>query len=78
MHTSATFVGVKPLATPKCLRRQAARCAALAAETYDEESRLRYIRLEQTYLQLAETEEPLDEDAVAFTGETKVGSRLTA
>jgi hypothetical protein len=47
------------MATPKCLRRQAATCATLAKQTYDEESRQRYLRLEQTFLQLAETQERL-------------------
>jgi hypothetical protein len=39
------------------LRRQAARCAALARQTHDDEGRERYLRLEQMYLHLAETEE---------------------
>jgi hypothetical protein len=39
------------------LRKQAARCAALARQTHDDEARQRYIRLEQTYLQMAEAEE---------------------
>jgi len=46
------------LSTAKCLRRQAAQCATLAAETSDEDSRVRFARLEQTFLQLAETEDP--------------------
>jgi hypothetical protein len=46
------------MTTAKCLRRQAATCAALADATYDEESRERYLRLEQLYLTLAESEEP--------------------
>jgi hypothetical protein len=45
------------MATAKRFRRQAATCAILAAQTHDEESRQRYLRLEQTYLQLADTEE---------------------
>jgi hypothetical protein len=45
------------MATAKRLRRQAATCAALARQTHDEEGRQRYLRLEQTYLQLAEMEE---------------------
>ena len=50
------------MATAKCLRRQAATCANLAKETYDEESRERYMRLEQLYLQLADGEEdPADQ-----------------
>ena len=43
--------------TAKVLRRQALRCAALAKQTQDEESRERYLRLEQMYFQLAEAEE---------------------
>ena len=53
------------MATAKCLRRQAATCANLAKETYDEESRERYMRLEQLYLQLADSEE---EDAADQSG----------
>jgi len=43
--------------TAKRLRTQAARCAALAKQTHDEEGRRRYLRLEQMYLELAETED---------------------
>jgi hypothetical protein len=39
------------------LRKQAARCQALAKQTHDEDGRLRYLRLEQMYLQLADAEE---------------------
>jgi hypothetical protein len=45
------------MTTAKCLKRQAATCAALADATFDEESRERYLRLEQLYLALAESEE---------------------
>ena len=45
------------MVTAKRLRAQAARCAALAKQTHDEEGRQRYLRLEQMYLELAETEE---------------------
>jgi hypothetical protein len=45
------------MVTAKRLRRQAARCAALATQTHDEEGRQRYLRLEQMYLELAETED---------------------
>jgi hypothetical protein len=45
------------MATAKNLRRQAARCADLAKQTQDSESRERYLRLQQMYLNLAETEE---------------------
>ena len=57
------------MATAKCLRRQAATCAALADATYDEESRERYLRLEQLYLALAKAEEPADIQASAFAGD---------
>jgi hypothetical protein len=53
----------------KCLRRQAATCASLADATYDEESRERYLRLEQLYLALAEAEDPTAIDAGAFPGD---------
>ncbi len=46
------------MTTAKCLKRQAATCASLADSTLDEESRERYLRLEQLYLTLAESEEP--------------------
>jgi hypothetical protein len=45
------------MVTAKRLRTQAARCAALATQTHDEEGRQRYLRLEQMYLELAENEE---------------------
>jgi hypothetical protein len=45
------------MATAKNLRRQAAKCAALAQQTQDLESRERYLRLEQMYVHLADTEE---------------------
>jgi hypothetical protein len=45
--------------TVKRFRSQAKRCAALAEQTHDEESRQRFMKLERTYLQLAETEEQL-------------------
>ena len=45
------------MATAKLLRRQAAKCAALAKQTHDDEGRQRYLRLEQMYSQLAESEE---------------------
>ena len=43
--------------TAKRFRSQAAKCATLARQTHDEESRQRYLRLEQTYLYLAQSEE---------------------
>ena len=45
------------MVTAKRLRTQAARCVALAKQTHDEEGRQRYLRLEQMYLELAETED---------------------
>jgi len=45
------------MVTAKRLRNQAARCAALAKQTHDQEGRQRYLRLEQMYLELAETED---------------------
>ena len=44
----------------KRLRKQAARCAALAQQTHDDEARQRYRRLEQMYLQMADAEERAD------------------
>jgi hypothetical protein len=52
-------------AMAKRLRNQAARCAALAKQTHDDEARERYIRLEQTYLQMALAEEQADGTAAA-------------
>jgi hypothetical protein len=43
----------------KFLKRQAAACADMAAQTEDEASRERCLRLERTYLELAEAEERL-------------------
>jgi hypothetical protein len=51
------------------LRRQAATCAELAAVTHDEEGRERYLRLEQIYLQLAESEEPEDGESSVYSGD---------
>ena len=42
------------------LKKQAARCQVLAKQTHDEDGRQRYLRLEQMYLQLAESEERAD------------------
>ena len=49
----------------KRLRGQAARCAALAQQTHDEDGRQRYLRLQQMYLHLAETEERASHVSVA-------------
>ena len=45
------------MATAKNLKRQAERCGALAQQTHDDEARQRYLRLEQMYLHLAESQE---------------------
>jgi hypothetical protein len=50
------------MATAKTLRRQAERCATLAEQTHDDEARVRYLRLEQTYIQLADAEEAAEHD----------------
>ncbi|MGA2568692.1 MAG: hypothetical protein ABSF41_17920 [Pseudolabrys sp.] len=54
--------------TVKRFRSQAKRCAALAKQTHDEESRQRFMKLERTYLQLAETEEQLASQLSALAG----------
>jgi hypothetical protein len=55
------------------LKRQAATCASLADATQDEESRERYLRLEQLYLTLAESEEPSPLQAGPYSSETHIG-----
>jgi hypothetical protein len=42
------------------LKKQAERCAALAKQTHDHEARQRFLKLEQTYLEMAEAEETDD------------------
>jgi DNA-binding TFAR19-related protein (PDSD5 family) len=54
--------------TVKRFRNQAKRCAVLAKQTHDDESRQRLMRLELTYLQLAETEEQLAGQLSALAG----------
>jgi hypothetical protein len=54
--------------TVKRFRNRAERCAVLAKQTHDEESRQRFIKLEQTYLQLAESEEQLAGQLSALAG----------
>lgn len=67
--------------TAKRFRKQAATCAAMAQQTVDDESRQRYLRLEQTYLYLAETDEIVAAQlaaaaaAVAVGGDTKPADR---
>jgi len=53
--------------TVKRFRNQAKRCADLARRTHDQDSRQRLMRLEVTYLQLAETEEQLAGQLSALT-----------
>ncbi len=60
-------------ASAKFLRRQAARCADLAKQTQDEDTRQRCRRLEQTYLHLAETEEQQTGEMNVSTGKTESG-----
>jgi len=48
------------MAMAERFRKQAARCAALAKQTHDDEARQRYLRLEQMYLQMALAEEQAD------------------
>ena len=59
--------------TAKRFRKQAATCATMAEQTHDEEGRQRYLRLEQTYLYLAETDELMAAQLaiLASAGETK-------
>ncbi len=59
------------MAMAKRLRNQAARCAALAKQTHDDEARQRYIRLEQMYLQMAVAEEQADGPRAAAGGDLK-------
>jgi hypothetical protein len=60
------------MAIAKRLRRQAATCAALAKQTHDEEGRQRYWRLEQMYLELAESEERAGSPMNAVAGESQI------
>ena len=55
------YVRVVTMAMARRFRKQAARCAALAKQTHDDEARQRYIRLEQMYLQMAVAEEQADD-----------------
>ena len=57
------------MTTAKCLKRQATTCAALADATYDEESRERYLRLEQLYLTLADSEDPDPNQATPYASD---------
>ena len=53
------MAGANPVIANR-LKKQAARCQALAKQTHDEDGRQRYLRLEQMYLQLADAEERSD------------------
>ncbi len=59
------------MATAKFLRKQAATCATIAEQTHDEESRQRCLRLEQTFLYLAETEEQRGGRITPLLGESE-------
>ena len=67
LQCDSGVVGGAKMATAKFLRRQAASCATLASQTHDEDSRQRCLTLEQTYLQLAETQEQLADRVSAIT-----------
>ena len=60
------------MAIAKRLRRQAATCAALAKQTHDEEGRHRYLRLEQMYLELADSEELAEKAPRPATDDSKI------
>jgi hypothetical protein len=57
------------MATARFLKRQAVKCAALAKQTQDGESRQRWLRLEQSYRQLAESEDRRSSHDSAVAGE---------
>ena len=57
LQCNCRMVEVPTVVIANRLRKQAARCAALAKQTHDDEARQRYRRLEQMYLQMAEAEE---------------------
>ncbi len=56
------------MATAKRLRRQAATCATLARQAHDEEISQRYLRLQQIYLQLADTQDQIAGRMSEFSG----------
>ena len=60
------------MAIAKRFRRQAATCAVLAKQTHDEEARQRYLRLEQMYLELANSEERARSSISAVAAESNV------
>ena len=75
MHCDSRVVvdGAPNMTTPRFLRRQASRCAVLAKETHDDESRQRFRQLEQVYLHLAETEEQQRGWMNLSPGKTEIG-----
>ncbi len=72
MQCDGWIVGATALAIAKRLRRQAATCAALARQTHDEEGRQRYLRLQQVYLELAESEERAGPPMTAPAGDSHI------
>jgi hypothetical protein len=66
------------MASAKFLRRQAATCATLARETFDEESRRRCLKLEKMYLRLADSEEQVAGPKSPLTGEGEKTARSLA
>ena len=70
LQCNCRLVEVPTLVIANRLRKQAARCAALAKQTHDGEARQRYLRLEQMYLQMAEAEERAEGPIHAAAGET--------
>jgi len=53
-------------------RRQAAACAAMAQQTDDQESRQRYLWLEQTFLRFAEMDNNAVGEMVALSGANEI------
>ena len=64
---SPKFLGAA-MASAKFLRKQAERCADLARQTTDEDSRKRYERLQRTFCYLVELEEQETAEAPAPAG----------
>lgn len=56
------------MTTVKRFRSQAEKCATLAKQTHDEDSRKRFMQLEKTYLHLAESDEQLAGELSALAG----------
>lgn len=62
----------------KRFRLQAEKCAALAKQTHDQDSSERFLRLQQTYLQLAETETQAEKLAGELSVLAAAGERKSA